>query len=80
MHLACRSLRGGECDFALAGGVNVLLSPEVHLALESAGMLSPTAVPHLRRGADGYVRGEGCGIVVLKRAADALRDGDPIRR
>ena len=68
-HLACRSLRDGECDIALVGGVNLLLSPEVTSGLRSAGMLSPSSrCRSFDADADGYVRGEGAGIVVLQRA------------
>jgi acyl transferase domain-containing protein/acyl-CoA synthetase (AMP-forming)/AMP-acid ligase II/acyl carrier protein len=79
VHQACRSLQHRECAIALAGGVNLLLSPQLHLALDRAGMLSPESrCKTFDADADGYVRGEGCGIVVLKRQADAFRDGDPI--
>jgi 3-oxoacyl-(acyl-carrier-protein) synthase/SAM-dependent methyltransferase/acyl carrier protein len=79
LHLARASLLSGESDAALAGGVNVLLSPELMLAFSAAHMLSPEGrCKTFDAGADGYVRGEGCGVVVLKRLADALRDGDPI--
>ncbi|MGO1117058.1 SDR family NAD(P)-dependent oxidoreductase [Rhodovibrionaceae bacterium A322] len=79
IHLACRSLLSGESDLALAGGVNVILSPAVSVAAARAGMLSPEGRCKTFDGtADGYVRGEGCGLVVLKRLEDAQRDGDPI--
>jgi acyl transferase domain-containing protein/acyl-CoA synthetase (AMP-forming)/AMP-acid ligase II/acyl carrier protein len=79
VHQACRSLQHGDCTIALAGGVNLILSPHLHLAIERAGMLSPEhRCKTFDAEADGYVRGEGCGIVVLKRRADALRDGDAI--
>jgi acyl transferase domain-containing protein len=79
VHLAVASLRAGESDLALAGGVSVLLSPDSFVAFSSAGALA--ADGHCKAfdaAADGYSRGEGCGIVVLKRLADALADGDPI--
>ncbi|TAL41473.1 MAG: polyketide synthase, partial [Methylovulum sp.] len=79
LHLACRSLRDGESDLALASGVNALLSPEYSINFSRAGMLSPDGrCKTFDDAADGYVRGEGCGVVVLKRLADALRDGDQI--
>ncbi len=78
-HLAVQSLRNGECDLALAGGVNLILSPELSVAFSQARMLSPEGrCKTFDASADGYVRGEGCGIVVLKRLADAQRDGDTV--
>ena len=79
IHLACQSLRCGESDTALAGGTNLLLSPGTSIACSRWGMLSPDGqCKTFDAGADGYVRGEGCGVVVLKRLADALRDGDRV--
>jgi acyl transferase domain-containing protein len=79
LHLAVAGLRAGECDAALAGGVNVLLAPEVSVALSQGKMLSPSGrCATFDAGADGYVRGEGCGLVVLKRLSDAVADGDEI--
>ncbi|MGB7874916.1 MAG: condensation domain-containing protein, partial [Anaerolineales bacterium] len=78
-HLACQSLRNGESDLALAGGVNLILSPELTITFSQARMLSPDG--HCKTfdaNADGYVRGEGCGVVVLKRLSDALNDRDNI--
>ncbi|QKQ73737.1 type I polyketide synthase [Nostoc sp. TCL240-02] len=77
--LACQSLRNGKCDLALAGGVNIILSPLTTVACSQAGMMA--ADGHCKtfdHRADGYVRGEGCGVVVLKRLSDALKDGDHI--
>lgn len=80
VHAACRALRSAECDLALAGGVNLTLDADVTAALAAAGMLGPShACRTFDAAADGYVRGEGGGLVVLKRLADALRDGDAIR-
>ncbi|NAS20741.1 SDR family NAD(P)-dependent oxidoreductase [Herbidospora sp. NEAU-GS84] len=77
-HLACQSLRLGECDLAVAAGVMLITAPEVH-NLTARWLLSPTGRCHaFDQAADGYVRGEGCGAVVLKRLADAERDGDRI--
>ncbi|MCQ3938431.1 MAG: non-ribosomal peptide synthetase [Chloroflexi bacterium] len=78
-HLACQSLRSGESDLALAGGVNLILTPELTITFSQARMLSPDGrCKTFDAGADGYVRGEGCGVIVLKRLSDALRDGDTI--
>lgn len=79
VHLAAESLRRGECDAALAGGVNAIITPETTIAFSKARMLSPDGKcrPFDSR-ANGYVRGEGCGLVLLKRLSDAQRDGDDI--
>ena len=77
LHLACQSLRTQDCDVALAGGVNLLLSPAVFRGFDQSGALSKTGACHsFDADADGFVRGEGCGVVVLKRLSDALRDGN----
>ena len=79
IHLATRSLRYGDCDMAIAMGVNVILAPELSISFSQAGMLSPTGRCHtFSTDADGFVRGEGCGAVLLKRYRDAIRDGDTI--
>lgn len=79
VHLACRSLRDGECGLALAGGVNMLLDPAPFIGFSAANMMSPTGRMHMFDArADGYVRGEGAGVVVLKPLADAIADGDRI--
>ena len=78
-HLACQSLRLGECDLALAGGVNLMLGPELHINFSKARMLAPDGRCKTFAGsADGYGRGEGCGVIALKRLSDALADGDRI--
>src|SRR5690606_11730188 len=80
VHAACRSLRSGECDMAIVGGVNVLVNDSLTRGFADAGMLSPNhACRTFDAAADGYVRGEGAGFVILKRLADARRDGDRIR-
>ncbi len=77
--LACRSLRSGASDAALAGGVNLVLSPEMHLAFSQAGMTARDGrCKTFDARADGYTRGEGCGIVVLKRLSSALAARDRV--
>ncbi len=79
VHDAIQSLRRRECDAALAGGVNVCLSPDTFISLSKARMLSQTgACRPFDAAANGYVRGEGCGIVLLKRLDDAISNGDRI--
>ncbi|MGH3823094.1 MAG: SDR family NAD(P)-dependent oxidoreductase [Pseudonocardiaceae bacterium] len=79
VHLAARSLLAGECRLAVAGGVNLMLHPAVTMAFENAGMLAPDGrCKTFDAAADGFVRGEGCGVVVLKRLSHALADGDRI--
>jgi acyl transferase domain-containing protein/surfactin synthase thioesterase subunit len=79
VHLACQSLRSGESDLALAGGANLLLCPEVTLIFSQANMMAPDGrCKTFDARANGYVRAEGCGVVVLKRLTDAVRDGDRI--
>lgn len=79
VHLACKSLQIGDCNLAIAGGTNILLSPSSYLSLSSSQMLSPEG--HCKTfdaSADGYARGEGIGVILLKRLSDAMRDRDPI--
>lgn len=79
IHLACQSLRMRESDLALAGGISLNLRPETQLALAKWGMLSPHGHCFaFDSRADGFVRGEGAGVVVLKRLTDAVRDGDRV--
>ncbi|HEX3110483.1 MAG TPA: polyketide synthase, partial [Thermoanaerobaculia bacterium] len=78
-HLAVQALRNRECDLALSGGVNLILAPEVTIGLCRMRAMTPDGrCKTFDARADGYVRGEGCGIVVLKRLADAVADGDRI--
>jgi amino acid adenylation domain-containing protein/non-ribosomal peptide synthase protein (TIGR01720 family) len=78
-HLACQSLRLGESDLALVGGVNLTLRPETYINFSKAKMLAPDGrCKTFDAAADGYARGEGGGIVILKRLSDAVADGDNI--
>lgn len=79
IHLACQSLRTQDSQLAIAAGVNLLLSPAVFRGFDQVGALSPTgACRAFDAAADGFVRGEGAGVVVLKRLTDAQRDGDRV--
>ncbi len=79
LHLAVQGLRRRECGIAICGGVNVSAHPRPHIVFARAGMLSPDGrCKTFDDRADGYGRGEGCGILVLKRLSDAKRDGDAI--
>ncbi|MCS4300950.1 beta-ketoacyl synthase N-terminal-like domain-containing protein [Chryseobacterium sp. BIGb0232] len=79
LHLACQSLLNEECDYALSGGVNCILSPHALVALAQMGALSKSAqCQAFSKHADGYIRGEGVGVLLLKRLEDAERDGDYI--
>ncbi|XP_045923757.1 highly reducing polyketide synthase cm3B-like [Micropterus dolomieu] len=79
LHLACQSIKQGDCDMAVCGGVNCILEPRVFVALSKAMMISPegTSKPFSNR-ADGYGRGEGCGVVLLKPLKKAIQDHDHI--
>lgn len=79
VHLACQSLRTKECTMALAGGVNLILTPDNTLYMSQLGtMASDGRCKSFDAAANGYVRSEGCGLVVLKRLADAQADGDRV--
>lgn len=79
LHGAVQSLRNRECDAALAGAVNLILTPEVTIAFSKARMLSSDGVCRpFDKSANGYVRGEGCGLLLIKRLSDAVRDGDNV--
>ena len=80
VHLACQALRTGEVDLAIAGGVNVMLDADMSVIFSQAGMMAVDGrCKTFDARADGYVRGEGCGLIVLKRLSDALHDGDPVQ-
>jgi acyl transferase domain-containing protein/SAM-dependent methyltransferase len=79
LHLACQGLRQRECDRALVGGVNLILTPEMNIAFSKGRMMAPDGrCKTFDAAADGYVRGEGCCVLVLRRLADALADGDRV--
>jgi acyl transferase domain-containing protein len=79
IHLACQSLRTGETDLAVAGGVSIILGPELMVAMSKVGFMAPDGRSKtFDASADGFGRGEGCGVVVLKRLSDAIPDGDRV--
>ncbi len=79
IHQACRSLNDGESTLAFAGGVNVMMEPRRSVSASAGGMLSGTGHCHaFDVKADGFVSGEGCVVLLLKRLADAQRDGDRV--
>lgn len=80
LHLACSAIANGDCDSAVVGGTNLIQTPEPHMAWSKLGTLSPTSQCHtFDESADGYARGEGIGVVYIKKLSDALNDNDPIR-
>ncbi|MFC0191748.1 type I polyketide synthase [Aureimonas pseudogalii] len=80
LHYAARALQTGECDAALAGGVNMMISPQYPIVMSKGHFLAPDGhCKSFDARADGYSRGEGAGLVMLKRLEDALADGDPIQ-
>ncbi|WP_438018415.1 SDR family NAD(P)-dependent oxidoreductase [Sorangium sp. So ce315] len=79
IHRAVRAIRAGECEMALAGGINVIVTPWAHILFGKAGMLSEDGrCKTFSKNADGYVRGEGVGMLVLKKLSAAERDGDHV--
>jgi acyl transferase domain-containing protein/surfactin synthase thioesterase subunit len=80
VHLACQSLRSRESNLCIVGGVNLILTPELNIVFSQARMMSPDGrCKTFDADANGYVRGEGCGVVILKRLSDALEAGDNIQ-
>jgi acyl transferase domain-containing protein len=80
LHLACQSIKLGECSMALVGGVSMMLGPDSFVSLSRLRFLSPDGICHtFDHRANGYARGEGVGILVIKKLSDALRDQDTIR-
>lgn len=79
VHQACNSLRAQDCDAAVVGGVSLLVTPDLSVFMSRVGAISPSGdCRPFDKAADGAIRGEGCGVVVLKRLPDALADGDRI--
>ena len=79
VHVACEHILAGRCKSALAGGVTVMITPDGFIGFSQAGMLSPEGkCKAFDASANGFVRGEGAGMVLLKRLSDAIADGDPI--
>lgn len=79
LHRAIQAIESGDCDMALVGGVNTILTPDAHINFAKAGMLSPDGrCKTFSKQANGYVRGEGAGMLFLRRRSDAEEDGDPI--
>lgn len=80
VHNACNALRNNECEGAIVGGVNLIITVDQHMNTAKLGVLSPTSTCHtFDECADGYGRADAVGAVYLKRLSDAVRDGDPIR-
>lgn len=78
--MACTALDIGDCESAIVAGVNLIQSPEQHIATMKAGVLSPTSTSHtFDAAADGYGRGENVGALYLKKLSDAIQNGDNIR-
>ncbi|MEV4513673.1 beta-ketoacyl synthase N-terminal-like domain-containing protein [Dactylosporangium sp. NPDC049525] len=79
LHVACQALRSGETSVAIVGGINIMSSPALVVALDAASATSPDGRSKaFDKAADGYGRGEGGGVVILKRLSDAVRDDDPV--
>ncbi|XP_068160337.1 phthioceranic/hydroxyphthioceranic acid synthase [Antennarius striatus] len=79
LHLACQAMKQGDCVAALCGGVSCIIEPRVFVALSKAKMISPDGMSKpFSSGADGYGRGEGCGVVLLKPLTEAIKDGNKI--
>lgn len=79
IHSAIQAMQSGDCEMALAGGINLYFTPTRHISFSKMGMLSPTgSCKSFDASADGYVRGEGAGVILLKPLDRAVADGDPI--
>ncbi|WP_088634402.1 type I polyketide synthase [Phaeobacter sp. 22II1-1F12B] len=79
IHMACQSLRGGESDLAIAGGVSLMITPDLMVSLSKVGFMAPDGRSKaFDSAADGFGRGEGCGVMVLRRLSDAIAEGNQI--
>ena len=80
LHTACSAIYNNDCDSAVVAGVNLIQSPEQHIATMKEGILSPTSTCHtFDEAADGYGRGEGVTAIYIKKLSKAIEDGDRIR-
>ncbi|PWY80872.1 ketoacyl-synt-domain-containing protein [Aspergillus sclerotioniger CBS 115572] len=80
LHLACTALQNGDCDAAVVAGVNLIQSPDLHIAVSQGGVLSPTSQCHtFDASADGYARADGVNAIYIKRLDDAIRNHDVVR-
>ena len=80
LHSACEALRSGDCDGAIVGGTNLILAPDMSIAMSEQGIVSPEGrCKTFDAHANGYGRGEAINAVFIKRLSDAVRDGNPIR-
>lgn len=78
--MACSAIRNHDCEAALVGGSNLILTIDQHINTAKLGILSPTSQCHtFDESADGYARAEGVGALYIKSLATALKDGDPVR-
>lgn len=80
LHDACTAIIAGECEGAIVGGCNLILSPRMTATMQELGVASPSGYCHtFDADADGYARGEAVSAVYIKKLSDAIRDGDPVR-
>ena len=80
LHEACQALYNGDCNSAIVGGTNIIMTPRMTIAMTEQGVISPTgSCKSFDANADGYARGEAISALYIKKLSDAMRDGDPIR-